>query len=304
MNNNNLLLEFENYLKIVKNLSKNTTIAYISDIRDFQNYLSISTVNTDNLPLGYVEYLKDQKKLKPATIRRRFISLKGYYAYLGNKMNLKDPFHDFRLHMKAEHRLPKTLMISEVKSLIDITNEQSRLASTEYGKYISTRDSAILDLLICTGMRAGEVASLSLTMLFTDDRSILIEGKGKRERILYVSSKNTWNKIIKWIKIRKKTNTVFNNVFLTKSKKPLSTHDIESIYKKYKELAKINPMSTPHYLRHTFATNLLSNGADIRSVQELLGHASVTTTEIYTEVSTFRKKQVLDKYNYRNYIKD
>lgn len=93
-------------------------------------------------------------------------------------------------------------------------------------------------------------------------------------------------------------------LFVNRYKKPISIFAIEDIFNKYKKLAKINPRSTPHYLRHTFATNLLANGADIRVVQELLGHSSISTTEIYTEVTGKRKIKALQKYNYRNKIMD
>ncbi|MCH5259234.1 MAG: tyrosine-type recombinase/integrase, partial [Lachnospiraceae bacterium] len=108
----------------------------------------------------------------------------------------------------------------------------------------------------------------------------------------------TWNRIVALTKERKHSSC--NNLFVNRYGNPISIHGIEYIYKKYLKKANINTHSTPHYLRHTFATNLLANGADLRSVQEILGHASVATTQIYTEVTTQRKKQVLNKYNYRN----
>ncbi len=100
--------------------------------------------------------------------------------------------------------------------------------------------------------------------------------------------------------MKNRANAVGNELFVNRYGKPISIYGIEYIYKKYLKMAKIYSHSTPHYLRHTFATNLLANGADIRSVQEILGHASVATTQIYTEVTTKRKKQILSKFNYRN----
>ncbi len=103
-----------------------------------------------------------------------------------------------------------------------------------------------------------------------------------------------------WLKIRKTKPTNTNKLFVNRYGYPISIHGIEYIYRTIKANSGINTKSTPHYLRHTFATNLLANGADLRSVQEILGHSSIATTEIYTEVTVGRKKQVLNKYNYRN----
>ena len=134
--------------------------------------------------------------------------------------------------------------------------------------------------------------------IISPEHTILIHGKGRKQRLIYISSPITWERLKALIKERKKTSN--NYLFVNRYGNPLSIHGIEDIYKKYVKKAQINTKSTPHYLRHTFATNLLANGADLRSVQEILGHASVATTQIYTEVTTARKKQVLKKFNYRN----
>ncbi|MDE7167729.1 MAG: tyrosine-type recombinase/integrase [Clostridia bacterium] len=160
------------------------------------------------------------------------------------------------------------------------------------------RDAALIDLLICTGIRIGEAAAITLDDIISSERTLLIHGKGRKQRLIYISSPITWERLKCLIKERKKSDN--NYLFVNRYGHQLSIHGIEDIYKKYAEKAQINKKSTPHYLRHTFATNLLANGADLRSVQEILGHASVATTQIYTEVTTNRKKQVLKKFNYRN----
>lgn len=134
------------------------------------------------------------------------------------------------------------------------------------------------------------------------ERTVLIHGKGRKQRLIYISCPQTWDNLSRWIDIKKNISKS-DKLFINRYGEQLSIHGIEHIYNKIKEGAGITEHSTPHYLRHTFATNLLSNGADLRSVQELLGHASVATTEIYTEVSAKRKIEVLDKYNYRNVLK-
>jgi len=118
--------------------------------------------------------------------------------------------------------------------------------------------------------------------------------------LIYISCSQTWSNLQRWLKMRNNYAVHTDKLFVNRYGKQLSIHGIEYIYNTLKETAGINVNSTPHYLRHTFATNLLANGADLRSVQEILGHSSVSTTEIYTEVTTKRKRQVLNKYNYRN----
>lgn len=153
-------------------------------------------------------------------------------------------------------------------------------------------------MLISTGIRIGEAAAITLDDIITSEHTLLIHGKGRKQRLIYISSSIAWDRLKILIKERKNSNC--NYLFVNRNGQPISIHGIEDIYKKYAKKTQINTKSTPHYLKHTFATNLLSNGVDLRSVQEILGHASVATTQIYTEVTTNRKKQVLKKFNYRN----
>lgn len=205
------------------------------------------------------------------------------------------------IKLKKEKRLPKTLSIKEVSTFVQyLTNKNNDMRNSTFEKWTSIRNLALIDLLVSTGIRIGEASEISLLDIAVSNKTILIHGKGRKQRLVYISCQETWDNIMEWIKLRSMRITNTDKLFVNRYGNQISIHGIEYIYNSIKKKVMINQQSTPHYLRHTFATNLLENGADLRSVQEILGHSSVVTTEIYTEVSTERKKQVLKKYNYRN----
>ena len=289
------LSKFITYLQVTKNLSAKTLSAYKSDLAQFFNYEN-NILKPDIC--AFVSHLSMDLKLKDTSIRRKIITLKGFYDYLINReIIVTSPFAGLKFKFKQEQKLPKTLSINEVSKLLACFNIDTATLSP-FAKKEFTRDVALIDLLICTGIRIGEAASLTIEDINTSERTLLIHGKGRKQRLIYISSPITWNRIHTLIKERKKADSI--HLFVNRYGQPITIHGIEDIYKKYVQKAQINAKSTPHYLRHTFATNLLANGADLRSVQEILGHASVATTQIYTEVTTNRKKQVLKKFNYRN----
>jgi len=287
--------DFIEYLQSTKNLSSKTLSAYQSDPKQFYAYEK-EILNPDICK--FISHLRNELKLNDTSIRRKIITLKNYYAFLAdNGAVASSPFVKLKFRFKQERKLPKTLSVSEISRLlrcfdVDYTS-LSRFAQREY-----VRDAALIDLLISTGIRIGEAAAIKLEDIIPSEHTVLIHGKGRKQRLIYISSPVTWNRLTALFKSQSKSNA--NYLFTNRYNAPISIYGIESIYKKYVIKAQINQKSTPHYLRHTFATNLLANGADLRSVQEILGHASVATTQIYTEVTTNRKKQVLKKYNYRN----
>ena len=204
----------------------------------------------------------------------------------------------FRL--KQERRLPRTLSKKEVGTLLNLATKRACEDTSVIGKAMALRNLALLDILIATGIRIGEASSISMNDIIKSERTVLIHGKGRKQRLIYISCPETWNAIIAWIKARETLKPTTEHLFVNRYGNQLGIHGIEYVFNTLKNRAGINKSVTPHYLRHTFATNLLANGADLRSVQEILGHSSVSTTEIYTEVSIKRKRQVLNKYNYRN----
>lgn len=287
---------FINHLYVTKNLSQKTLKAYKSDLKLFLEF-EPNELNPDIC--AYISHLNLNLKLKDTSIRRKIITLKNYYNYLTDfKIIPCSPFVNLKFRFKQEKRLPKTLSLSDVSKLLSCF-ETPPATTTQYTLKTYIRDAALIDLLISTGIRIGEAAAIMIDDIIIPERTLLVHGKGRKQRLIYISSAVTWNRILILIKERKKESDN-HYLFVNRYGSPLSIHGIENIYYKYAKKAKLSIKSTPHYLRHTFATNLLANGADLRSVQEILGHASVATTQIYTEVTINRKKQVLKKFNYRN----
>lgn len=287
-------------LKITKNLQEQTLKAYSSDITNFLNYINKETIEQIDI-LNYINYLFDEKKLKDRSIKRKIISLKIYFNFLEDNSIIKNnPFTKLKFKFKQEKKLPKTLQKNEVKKLLETVYNELNSSITPYKKFETIRNISLLEILISTGIRIQEASSITLNDISLQEKTIIIHGKGRKERQLFILNKYVLSSLKNWLTIRKTSSPKCNNIFINKYGNPLSIHSIENIFRKYKTLSNINIKATPHYLRHTFATNLLTNGADLRSVQEILGHSSISTTQIYLEISSNRKKQVLQKYNYRN----
>lgn len=298
----NSINEFISTNKSTKNLSDKTSLAYLSDLKNFMTFVNNETLD-ENIIIRYISHLIHEKQLKDTTIKRKLIVLKMYFSYLMEEGYIDQNYYNFhKFKFRQEKRLPKTLTVSEVKKILNLLNKQVEMSKTASQTFLSTRNLALIDILISTGIRISELSNISLSDIVFSEHVILIKGKGKKQRLIYISCQQTWANLLNWTKEREKIKPQTDILFINKYGNQLGIHGIEYIYNEIKSKAKINPNSTPHYLRHTFATNLLSNGADLRSVQELLGHSSIATTEIYTAVTTKRKKQVLNKYNYRNKI--
>lgn len=297
---NTVVEEFLSVVKSRKNLSAKTITAYRSDLTDFVNTISLRQLE-ENTILNYVQELSQGRHLKDSTITKKLVVLKMFFGYAYSRKYFTQNYflqHNFKL--KREKQLPRTLAVKETAKLLNCASGKAAAATTTFEKWKSLRDLALVDVLISTGIRIAEASNISLSDIILSERTILIHGKGRKQRLIYISCLQTWANLMQWLKIRHQLFTDTDKVFVNRYGNQLGIHGIEYIYNNLKKESGINIKSTPHYLRHTFATNLLANGADLRSVQEILGHSSVSTTERYTEVTTKRKRQVLDKYNYRN----
>ncbi len=292
--------EFLSVIKSTKNLTDKTIAAYRSDLMDFASTTRLTPLE-ENTVLNYVHELSQVRHLKDSSITRKLVVLKMFFEYAHSHNYIQQNYffsHSFKF--KREKQLPRTLAVKETTKLLSCAATKASTAITTFEKWKALRDLALVDILISTGIRIAEASNISTADIILSERTILIHGKGRKQRLIYISCPQTWANLIQWLKIRQQLFANTDKVFVNRYGNQLGIHGIEYIYNNLKKEAGINVRSTPHYLRHTFATNLLANGADLRSVQEILGHSSVSTTERYTEVTTKRKKQVLDKYNYRN----
>ncbi len=241
--------------------------------------------------------------IRPIQLKRKYVSLKMLFKHIHKDNHDNNPFSNIQLNLPLSKTLPKTLTMHEVSQLLQVVIKEKEEATTDFAYSQATRNLAILCLLVSCGMRISEVQTLNLGDYLEKDKVLLIRGKGNKERLTYISSTMVYKNIADYMKLRNSIKTDSDAIFLNKYGSRLSIYSIENLFKKYQGMSRINPNATPHYLRHTFATKLLDNGADLRSVQELLGHASIVTTQIYTAVSLERKKSVLKKFNIMNGIK-
>jgi len=287
-----LIQEFIDYLGHEKGLATNTLESYSRDLKQYYGFLSgdsaASLANASQSTIvAYLMYLRKQGKAT-ATIARRLAALKAFYQFLVKENYVVQDPTDELSSPKLERKLPKVLTVEEVERLLsqpDVTNP------------VGKRDKAMLELLYATGIRVSELVNLNVSDMDIREGFVRCMGKGSKERVvpmgeIAVGALKAYldNSRLKIIADPKE-----KAVFVNHHGKRLTRQGFWKIVKKYGAKAQIRKEITPHTLRHSFATHLLENGADIRSVQEMLGHADISTTQIYTHVTKDRLKDVYAK---------
>jgi len=275
--------KFIRYLDIEKNYSKHTILNYKLDLEGFSKFLGETEIEkVDYLVLRkYLAVLKE-KNLTNRTVNRHLSSLRSFFKFLTREGLLKtNPILSLS-SPKQEKHLPQFLTEDEVTKLIEVA-----LPKDERG----LRDRAILETFYSTGIRISELVGLSNQDIDFIGGIVKVMGKGKKERIVPIGERAI-AAIRDYLEKRKKQ---ADALFLNKSGKRITTRGVRNIVGKYLRLAGIRQGISPHTLRHSFATHLLNRGADLRSVQELLGHVNLSTTQIYTHLTTERLKSVYDK---------
>jgi tyrosine recombinase XerC len=278
--------KFIRYLEIEKNYSPHTILNYRLDLKGFKAFLADKSIeDVDYLLLRrYLAALKE-KNISARSVSRRLSALRSFFKFLTREGFLKVNPISVVSSPKQEKRLPVFLTEEEVSKLIDAALPKAG------AKEMALRDRAILETFYSTGMRISELVGLSIPDIDFISGIIKVMGKGKKERIVPIGE-CAIKAIRQYLDKRKKQSDA---LFLNKNGRRITDRGVRGIVAKYIRLASLRQGVSPHTLRHSFATHLLNRGADLRSVQELLGHANLSTTQIYTHLTTERLKSVYDK---------
>jgi len=291
------LKEYLAHIKLEKNLSKNTVSSYKNDITAFISYLKNkgkedpSIISSNDIG-GFFKTL-NELGLSGSSSARYFSSLKGFFLYLlKNKYILKNPIEKITAP-KIAKRLPGVLDVNEIDKI---------LSTPEVNDKLGLRDKAMLELFYACGTRVSELIDLKVSDLFFDDEIIRVFGKGSKERLIPIGS-SAINWVGEYLKksrplLMKKSKSE-NNLFLNSRGSKFSRMGVWKIIDRYVKEAGIEKEVHPHTFRHSFATHLLEGGADLRAVQEMLGHADISTTQIYTHVDRDYIKQIHKQYHPR-----
>ena len=286
-----LVDDFLKFLDVERNVSPRTLRNYNHSLREYKTWSEGFEGWFNCKADDFREYLYEcmKRELSRSTIRLHFSALRSFFRYLTRRRNLKlNPLLDIQLP-KGNRSLPLVLTIKQVEHLLALPFNVKQ--PKQAPKWAASRDAAILEVFYSTGLRLSELATLKFSDFNFFNETIKVKGKGSKERIMPVGSHalEALNKYFHQAKIKE------GPLFISKSKKNISARAVSDIVKKYTQLADLPVGVSPHKLRHSFATHLLDNGADLRSVQSLLGHASLSTTQIYTHVSVERIKKTYKK---------
>ncbi|TKJ36528.1 MAG: tyrosine recombinase XerC [Planctomycetes bacterium B3_Pla] len=332
MEESTIIPKFLDYLKYERRFSEHTAKCYGADLSQFGEFLkggsdaggrhdepippdhheggsqqavAVATkvqVEVDQLLLSvqtdsirtYLTFL-NEKQYSKATIARKLATLRSFYKFLVKREHVaSNPVVSIRTP-KQEKKLPRFLEFEEVKQLLD---------TPPMNTWLGARDRAILETLYSTGIRVSELVALNMDDIDFLGEVVHVRGKGKKERIAPIGS-SALQVIQHYMEYRNKRAQSNGNfdarvLFVNKHGRRLSTRSVRRKMDKYLKMAGLDPAISPHTLRHSFATHMLNNGADLRSVQELLGHQSLSTTQVYTHLSTTRIKEVYDGAHPRN----
>lgn len=272
--------EFIDYLKYEKNYSSNTIINYKKDLEEFASFYKNVDLSYNDIR-NYIMFLNNNKYTNKS-ISRHISTLRTYYKFLLKNKLVKNNPMTLISNPKLEKKLPHYLKLEDIELLLKITDTN---------KKSDIRDNLIIEILYSTGIRVGELVNIKITDINKYNETIKVLGKGNKERIVFIN-KIVLNKLNKYLSIRDSNSEL---LFINKRGNQLNERSVRKIFENIIIRNNLKMEFSPHTFRHTFATHMLDYGADIKSVQELLGHVNINTTGIYTHVSSKHLRDVYFK---------
>lgn len=298
--------EFLRSCEIEKNLTELTLRAYRADLAQFCLFATTRGMQqldqiTGPLIQAFIAEL-NQADYFESSVRRKLAVLKACIKHL-EWVDLihQSPLAKLRLHFRHERKLPRVLSRLQVEAVLAVAKRKTGMRGRALS-FVRVRDHALLELLFYSGARIGELLKLDTSDIDLNSGIAKIKGKGRRERVAYLGCDPVTNALKRYMNVRSDMPAQTEALFLSNRGNRLSIYAAESIVRKLAEAAGLPIRVTPHMFRHTMATMLLENGADLRSIQEILGHASISTTEIYTHVSMTRKRKVMSEFHPRGFF--
>jgi site-specific recombinase XerD len=294
MNVQQAIADFLQHGQDVRNLSDRTLRAYNSDLSQFHVHLNGANM-VDITPDHLEQYLEKlgTGPYRDTSIRRKVAALKVFFRYLEEQGVVHEsPARRLKIKKPVESRVPTVLSQREIRALLEAPKEQVTIlsasrdgsAGSRNRYFCAVRDNVILELLFSTGIRIGELVALNVADVDLSNHHIQITGRATRGRSVNLTSESVAGLLLQYIEIRSERQLDTPALFVGRSGTRLTIYSIENIFKKHVRLAEIKRHVTPHSLRHTMAAMLVSNGTDIREVQEILGHASILSTQVYARL--------------------
>lgn len=290
--------EYLNFCRYQKGLNPKTIKAYTIDLRQYYEFNLCSDYNWFE-KAALSEYIYElHKQYKPKTAKRKIACLKAFFHYLELEEILEiNPFNKIQTKFQEPFVLPRTIPLKTIKKLLKTVYKEKDNPMSDYRKSVVLRDIAMFEMMFATGMRISEICSLKNSDVDLKNKMIRVYGKGSKERLIQIENPD----VINALKEYKKHNHSKTDYFFTnKLDNRLSEQSVRFMINHYVKLAGIDMHITPHMFRHSFATLLLEEDVDIRYIQQLLGHSSITTTQIYTHISMKKQRNILAKKHPRN----
>lgn len=282
--------------QLEKNLSPDTLKAYRIDLTQFAAFAQDVVVDRALLS-SYAAHLN--QTFAPRSVKRKLASVRAFYSVLEEQETIAEsPFRRFRLHISYPKELPRTISTGTVEALLQNIYQQYHNSGNPW----LLRDALVLELLFSTGIRVSELCRLTPDTFHLTDGSLrlLIHGKGRKERALQIATSEVVSLAQRYLEVFEPTIQQQDRILINRRKKPLTPQGVRQILARQIKEATVASHITPHMFRHTFATALLDAGVDIRYIQTLLGHSSISTTEIYTHVATAQQSLILAQHHPRN----